>query len=244
MAASPWNRRHVLRALKAHILKRVKPLISPSVLNADLTRLHDEIARVAPVADMIHLDVMDNNFVPNLTFGMPVVDQVVAAAQLPADLHLMIADADTWAPKYAATGAYSVTFHLEAARDPGETARAIRGEGARSAIGITPATPLAAADAYLPFIDMLLIMTVEPGFGGQAFMTDMLEKVRQARTRADDLGIDLWIEVDGGVDLDTIGACAEAGANVFVAGSAVYRSGDPAHVVDQLRIVASSHLRA
>ena len=222
----------------------MKPLISPSVLNADLTRLHNEIARVAPVADMIHLDVMDNNFVPNLTFGMPVVEQVVSAAQLPADLHLMISDADTWAPKYAATGAYSVTFHLEAARDPGETARAIRGQGARSAIGLKPATPLSEVDAYLPFLDMLLIMTVEPGFGGQAFMSDMLEKVRLARKRADDLGIDLWIEVDGGVGLDTIGACAEAGANVFVAGSAVYRSGDPAQVVEQLRAVASSHFRA
>ncbi|MFM1917201.1 MAG: ribulose-phosphate 3-epimerase [Actinomycetota bacterium] len=224
--------------------KYVKPLISPSVLNADLTRLHDEIARVAPVADMIHLDVMDNNFVPNLTFGMPVVEQIVSAAQLPADLHLMIDDADTWAPRYAATGAYSVTFHLEAARDPGETARAIRGEGARSSIGIKPATFLEQVDPYLPFIDMLLIMTVEPGFGGQSFMTDMLEKVTQARKRADDLGIDLWIEVDGGVGLDTIGACAEAGANVFVAGSAVYRSDEPAQIVDQLRTVASSHFRA
>lgn len=218
-------------------------LISPSVLNADLSRLHDEVARVSSVADMIHLDVMDAHFVPNLTFGLPVVESVITHSSLPADVHLMIEDPDTWAPRYAEAGCYSVTFHVEAARDPGMTARAIRGAGARSAIALKPATGMETIDAYLPFLDMILIMTVEPGWGGQAFLDTMLPKVRDARRRADDTGLDIWVQVDGGVGEETIGLCAEAGANVFVAGSVVYRSGDPAATVQALRTRAEAATR-
>ena len=218
-------------------------LLSPSVLNADLSRLHEEVARVSAVADMIHLDVMDAHFVPNLTFGLPVVESVIAGSTLPADVHLMIEDPDTWAPCYAEAGCYSVTFHVEAARDPGMTARAIRAAGARSAIAVKPDTPIDAIDAYLPFLDMILIMTVEPGWGGQAFLDAMLPKVREARRRADSTGLDVWVQVDGGVGEETIGPCAEAGANVFVAGSVVYRSSDPAATVQALRARAEAALR-
>lgn len=218
-------------------------LISPSVLNADLSRLHDEVARVSSVADMIHLDVMDAHFVPNLTFGLPVVESVITHSSLPVDVHLMIEDPDTWAPRYAEAGCYSVTFHVEAARDPGMTARAIRGAGARSAIALKPATDIETIDACLPFLDMILIMTVEPGWGGQAFLDTMLPKVREARRRADDTGLDIWVQVDGGVGEETIGPCAEAGANVFVAGSVVYRSGDPAATVQALRARAEMATR-
>jgi ribulose-phosphate 3-epimerase len=218
-------------------------LISPSVLNADLSRLHEEVARVSAVADMIHLDVMDAHFVPNLTFGLPVVESVIAGSDIPADVHLMIEDPDTWAPRYAEAGCYSVTFHVEAARDPGMTARSIRSAGARSAIALKPATDITAIDAYLPFVDMVLIMTVEPGWGGQPFLDAMLPKVREARRRADGTGLDIWVQVDGGVTEDTIGLCAEAGANVFVAGSVVYRSGDPAATVQALRARAEAAAR-
>jgi ribulose-phosphate 3-epimerase len=218
-------------------------LISPSVLNADLSRLHEEVARVSAVADMIHLDVMDAHFVPNLTFGLPVVESLLAGTEIPADIHLMIEDPDTWAPRYAEAGCYSVTFHIEAARDAGMTARAIRGAGARSAIALKPATEIEAIDAYLPFLDMILIMTVEPGWGGQPFLDTMLPKVREARRRADDTGLDIWVQVDGGVSEDTIGPCTEAGANVFVAGSVVYRSSDPAATVQALRTRAEAAAR-
>lgn len=218
-------------------------LISPSVLNADLSRLHDEVTKVSAAADMIHLDVMDAHFVPNLTFGLPVVESVIAGCSIPADVHLMIEDPDTWAPRYAEAGCYSVTFHVEAARDPGMTARAIRGAGARSALAVKPGTEIDAVDPYLPFIDMILIMTVEPGWGGQAFLDSMLPKVREARRRAQDTGLDIWVQVDGGVSEDTIGPCAEAGANVFVAGSVVYRSQDPAATVQALRTRAEAAVR-
>jgi ribulose-phosphate 3-epimerase len=218
-------------------------VISPSVLDADLSRLHDEVARVSTVADMIHLDVMDAHFVPNLTIGLPVVRSLLAESKIIADVHLMIEDPDTWAPRYAEAGCYSVTFHVEAARDPGMTARAIRGAGARSALALKPATGIETIDAYLPFLDMILIMTVEPGWGGQPFLDSMLPKVREARQRADDTGLDIWVQVDGGVTEDTIGPCAEAGANVFVAGSAVFRSSDPAAAVQALRARAEAAAR-
>lgn len=218
-------------------------LISPSVLNADLSRLHEEVARVSAVADMIHLDVMDAHFVPNLTFGLPVVRSLLAESEIPADVHLMIEDPDTWAPRYAEAGCYSVTFHAEAARDAGLTARAIRGAGARSALALKPATGIETIDPYLPFLDMILIMTVEPGWGGQPFLDSMLPKVREARRRADDTGLDIWVQVDGGVTEDTIGPCTEAGANVFVAGSVVYRSSDPASTVQALRTRAEAAAR-
>lgn len=218
-------------------------LISPSVLNANLARLHEEVGRISAVADMVHLDVMDAHFVPNLTFGLPVIESLLEHSSVPADVHLMIDDPDTWAPRYAEAGCYSVTFHVEAARDPGMTARSIRAAGARSAIAVKPDTAIEAVDAYLPFIDMILVMTVEPGWGGQPFLEPMLDKVRAARRRADDTGLDIWVQVDGGVTEDNIGRCSEAGANVFVAGSAVYRSDDPAATVQALRARAESTSR-
>lgn len=218
-------------------------LISPSVLNANLARLHEEVGRISAVADMVHLDVMDAHFVPNLTFGLPVIESLLEHSSVPADVHLMIDDPDTWAPRYAEAGCYSVTFHVEAARDPGMTARSIRAAGARSAIAVKPDTAIEAVDAYLPFIDMILVMTVEPGWGGQPFLEPMLDKVRAARRRANDTGLDIWVQVDGGVTEDNIGRCSEAGANVFVAGSAVYRSDDPAATVQALRVRAESTSR-
>ncbi|MCF8529682.1 MAG: ribulose-phosphate 3-epimerase [Candidatus Nanopelagicales bacterium] len=206
-------------------------LISPSVLNSNLGRLSAEISLVDGVADMIHLDVMDNHFVPNLTFGLPVVRSVIEQTSLRADVHLMIDDPDRWAPGYAEAGAFSVTFHIEAAREPVSLAQNIRSAGARAAVALKPGTDIDAIAGVVPFVDMILIMTVEPGFGGQAFMRDMLPKVRRARELT---GADMWIEVDGGVSADTIVECRDAGANVFVAGSSVYGSIDPAAEVMRL----------
>lgn len=180
---------------------------------------------------MIHLDVMDNHFVPNLTFGLPVVASVIEQTSLRADIHLMIDDPDRWAPAFADAGAYSVTFHIEACRDPVSLAQNIRVAGARSAAALKPATDLMSIESLLPHLDMILIMTVEPGFGGQPFMRDMLPKIRQAREIS---GADMWIEVDGGISAENILECRDAGANVFVAGSSVYRSADPAAEVERL----------
>lgn len=216
-------------------------LISPSVLNTNLGQLNAEVARVASVADMIHLDVMDNHFVPNLTFGLPVVKSVIDNTTLRADVHLMIDDPDRWAPHYAEVGAFSVSFHIEAARDPISVAKNIRSHGARASVGFKPGTALTQFDNFQELfanVDMILIMTVEPGFGGQAFMRDMLPKIRQAREIC---GAEMWIEVDGGVSADTIEECRDSGANVFVAGSSVYNSADPAAEVMRLsQLVAGS----
>lgn len=212
----------------------VPVLISPSVLNTNLGQLNSEVARVESVADMIHLDVMDNHFVPNLTFGLPVVKSVIDHTTLRADVHLMIDDPDRWAPPYAEAGAFSVSFHIEAARDPINLAKNIRSHGARASVGFKPGTALTQMDDYAELfanVDMILIMTVEPGFGGQAFMRDMLPKIRQAREIG---GAEMWIEVDGGVSAETILECKDAGANVFVAGSSVYNSADPAAEVMRL----------
>ena len=214
--------------------------LSPSVLNADLSRLHDEVQRVASAADFVHLDVMDNHFVPNLTFGLPVVESLLRDCPLPADCHLMIADPDRWAPGYAEVGAASVTFHVEAANRPEMVARDIRAAGARAGVAVKPGTDLSVVEPLLRDIDMILVMTVEPGFGGQAFMADMMTKVRRARSLVDADDLDIWIQVDGGVGPDTIEIAAEAGANVFVAGSAVFRADDPAAMLDALRAQANA----
>ena len=207
-------------------------LISPSVLNSNLGRLSEEISKVEGVADLIHLDVMDNHFVPNLTFGLPVVASIIAQTSLRADVHLMINDPDRWAPAYGDAGAYSVTFHIEAAKDPRSLCENIRSTGARAAAALKPQTDLDSLDGILELLDMILIMTVEPGFGGQAFMSDMMPKVARARYLG---GPEIWIEVDGGVSHNTIMECKDAGANVFVAGSCVYSNPDPAQVVRDLR---------
>ena len=218
-------------------------LISPSVLDADLSRLRAEVDSIAAVADMIHLDVMDNHFVPNLTFGLPVIESLLKSSDIRADCHLMIDDPDRWAPPYAQAGACSVTFHVEAARDPARVCADIRQAGARAGVAVKPGTDLTHIDALGDSMDMILVMTVEPGFGGQSFMTDMLEKVTRARLLADRADGDVWVQVDGGVGADTIGLCAEAGANVFVAGSAVFRADDPAAMVETLRSLAAEASR-
>lgn len=212
-------------------------LISPSVLNTDLSRLADEVRRVAGAADFIHLDVMDNHFVPNLTFGLPVIESLLRDCTVPADCHLMIADPDRWAPAYAEAGAASVTFHVEAARNPVALCRDLRAAGARAGVAVKPGTDVEVLADLIPDLDMILIMTVEPGFGGQSFMDTMLPKI--ARARALPGGADIWVQVDGGIDATNIERCAAAGANVFVAGSSVYRADDPEHMIERLRSLAA-----
>ena len=214
--------------------------ITPSVLNSDLSNLAGEVARI-PSADLGHLDVMDNRFVPNLSFGLPVVEALRRHTTMPMDLHLMIAEVDRWAPGYAEAGCESVTFHVEASDDPRKLARTLRSLGARASMALKPGTPIEPYADLLPDLDMVLIMTVEPGFGGQAFMTDMMPKVARTRELVAALGKEIWVQVDGGVSADTIAQCAEAGADTFVAGSAVYSAEDPDAVVRALRELALSH---
>jgi ribulose-phosphate 3-epimerase len=211
--------------------------IAPSILSADFARLSEEAAAVSN-ADWLHVDVMDNHFVPNLTLGMPVVESLAKATDMPLDCHLMIEDPDRWAPGYVEAGASSVTFHVEACRAPIRTAREIRAKGARAAMALKPATAIEPYEDLLSELDMILIMTVEPGFGGQKFLDVCVPKIRRTRELLDKHGLDLWIEIDGGVSVDTIERCAEAGADVFVAGSAVYAADDPNAMVEQLRGLA------
>ena len=208
--------------------------ITPSILNADFARLGEEVARIGS-ADWVHVDVMDNHFVPNLTFGPTMVEALTRATDVPLDAHLMIEDADRNALAYVEAGCGSVTFHVEAAQAPVRLAREIRAHGARAAMALRPATPVDPYEDLLPELDMLLVMTVEPGFGGQKFLDLCLPKIRRARELMAKHGVETWLQVDGGISLETIERCAEACADVFVAGSAVYSADDPDRMVADLR---------
>ncbi len=213
--------------------------ISPSMLASDFANLASEAERVSN-ADWLHVDVMDNHFVPNLTLGLPVVEALAKATDTPLDCHLMIEDPDRWAPGYVEAGASSVTFHVEAATAPIRLARELRAMGAKAGMGLRPATPIEPYEDLLPELDMLLVMTVEPGFGGQAFLDVCVPKIRRTRELIDKHGLEMWLQVDGGVSLETIERCAEAGADVFVAGSAVFRADDPNVMIEKLRASAAA----
>lgn len=214
--------------------------ISPSILAADFANLERDIASITN-ADLIHVDVMDNHFVPNLTFGLQMVGRLQEVSVRPLDVHLMIDDPDRWAPGYAETGAFSVTFHAEAAQDAVSLARKLRSIGSRAGIALKPGTPVEPYLELLPEFDQILVMTVEPGFGGQSFMESTMPKLGILRAAVAKTGLDIWLQVDGGVDENTISQAAAAGADTFVAGSAVFTSTDPAARIDLLRALAMRH---
>ena len=215
--------------------------INPSILAADFANLEAELQRIA-TADLIHVDIMDNHFVPNLTFGLPVVECLLKVTPKPFDIHLMIEDPERWAPGYAEVGAFSVTFHAEAARDAVALARRLRDIGARAGLALKPGTPVEPYLDLLAEFDQVLVMTVEPGFGGQSFMQSTMPKLGQLRRAVASGGLDLWLQVDGGITEETIAIAAEAGADTFVAGSSVFKSDDPAGQIAALRTAAEAHV--
>jgi ribulose-phosphate 3-epimerase len=212
--------------------------INPSILAADFANLESEVARIA-TADAVHVDVMDNHFVPNLTFGPQMVERLQAVSPLPLDVHLMITDVERWAPGYAELGAFSVTFHAEATEDPVALARRIRSIGSRAGLALKPGTRIDPYLELLPEFDQLLVMTVEPGFGGQSFLVETLPKLRAAREVVDREGLSVWLQVDGGITESTIVTAAEAGADTFVAGSSVYGADNPEAAIAGLRRAVS-----
>ena len=213
--------------------------ITPSILNADFAHLDSEIAKIAGASDLIHLDIMDNVFVPNMTFDFQAATEIIKNCPIPVDSHLMVADVDLIAIQYAEAGSASVTIHVEAASDIRATLKGIKSHGARASIALKPNTPMHEYSEYFDLIDMVLIMTVEPGFGGQKFMENMMAKVKEARKLIG--GRPIWLQVDGGISLATIDIARDAGADTFVAGSAVFNADDPAAMVEQLRTQASLH---
>lgn len=213
--------------------------INPSILSADFANLQSELARI-DTADLVHVDIMDNHFVPNLTFGLPMVARLAQVTLIPLDVHLMIDDPDRWAPGYAEAGAFSVTFHAEAASDPVALARTLRGLGARAGLAVKPGTAIEPYLEVLEEFDQILVMTVEPGFGGQGFIESTMPKLRLLRDAVGEA--DVWLQVDGGITVETIGIAAEAGADTFVAGSAVYGAENPATSIAALRRAASQHV--
>lgn len=212
--------------------------INPSILSADFVNFESEFATIAN-ADLIHIDVMDNHFVPNLTFGLPMVSRMQEVTQKPLDVHLMISNVDQWALGYAEAGCFSVTFHAEATENPIALARRIRASGARAGVAIKPGTSVDSFLDDLAEFDQLLVMTVEPGFGGQSLIESTLEKVSKARRRIDSEILDIWLQVDGGIDETNIEKVAEYGADTFVAGSAVFKAQDREKQIDNLRNLAN-----
>ncbi len=220
------------------------PVIAPSILAADFARLAEEARVVEGAADWLHVDVMDNHFVPNLTIGLPVVQSLRRATDLPLDCHLMITEPQRWAVGYAEAGAHNVSFHVEACDDPVALARDLRAAGSLAGLAIDRDTPIEPYLELLPHFDVLLVMTIKAGFGGQAFIPELLEKVRTARRHVNAGHLQIRIQVDGGISPDTVEAAAEAGADAFVAGTAVYRADDPAEVVRRLRRLAAAAMGA
>jgi ribulose-phosphate 3-epimerase len=216
------------------------PRINPSILAADFADMRAELARIG-AADFVHVDVMDNHFVPNLTFGPQMVERIQATSPVPLDVHLMIDDPDRWAPGYAELGAASVTFHLEAANEPVALARRLRAIGARAGIAVKPMTPVESLFDILDDVDQILVMTVEPGFGGQSFMPETMPKLRRLSDEARRRGSSVWLQVDGGISPATIAQAADAGADTFVAGSAVFGADDPDRAIAALRKLAAAH---
>ena len=216
--------------------------ITPSILNADFSRLNEEIDSIAQVSDLLHLDVMDNVFVPNFTFDFEAASKIISESSLPVDAHLMVADVDQIAIQYAEIGCASVTIHAEATKNIPSTLKNIRAAGSRSSLGIKPNTPIEDYAEYVDLLDMYLIMTVEPGFGGQKFMENMMEKVRKTRKIIGDRSI--WLQVDGGISMDTIEMALDAGADTFVVGSAVFNAPDPAQMVIDIRKFAASKVES
>jgi ribulose-phosphate 3-epimerase len=213
--------------------------INPSILAADFVNMQAELARIAS-ADFVHVDVMDNHFVPNLTFGPQMVGRIQDTSPVPLDVHLMIDDPDRWAPEYAELGAASVTFHLEAAGDAVALARRLRSIGSRAGVAVKPDTPVDALLDVLPEFDQVLVMTVEPGFGGQSFKPETMPKLRSLAAAVRRTGAAVWLQVDGGIGESTIAQAAEAGADTFVAGSAVFGADDPDRAIAGLRAAASA----
>lgn len=213
--------------------------ITPSILNADFAKLDEEIARVASASDLIHLDIMDNIFVPNFTFDFERAAEIIKSCPIPVDSHLMVVEPEKAAPAFAEMGSASVTYHFEAATEHRKIIRDVHSKDARVGIALKPGTPIDVISDYIGEIDMILVMTVEPGFGGQSFMSEMLEKVRAARSALGKNDRGVWLQVDGGISPNTIASAAEAGADTFVAGSAVYKAEDPAAMVTLLRQIAT-----